>query len=97
MVSARTGDMVVGDSVSRSVDLHHSLDQPQTLLERTSVAGRIEDDEANLLPEIRFILATDDADGSLELLATNPQLAIEWFRGKTRCEPYRRMEAIALT
>jgi len=61
-----------------------------------AAGGRgVEDDEAHVAPEVGLVLAADDADGPLERLAGDPQLAIERRRGQFVGEPVGRVEQVA--
>ena len=57
----------------------------------------VEDDEADLLPVITSVLATDDADRPLERLAAEPEFAIERDCRQTREEPLRGVVQVPLT
>ena len=46
-------------------------------LKRLSHIRRIEDQVTDLVPQVRLILTADDADGALESLARQPQLAVQ--------------------
>ena len=58
-----------------------------TLLERLSQRRGIEDEIADLAPHFGGITAPHDRDGALELLAADPQFAIERSVGQSPSEP----------
>ena len=57
-------------------------------------AGCIKHEEVDLLPQVAFVLAADDADCPLELLASQPQFAIQRYIGQAGYEPVRGVENI---
>ena len=71
------------------------VDELQALLEGLFQLGRIEDDVADLLPVVALVLPADDADGALELLAAQPQFAVERHVGQAGDEPVGGVEEIA--
>src|SRR5207249_2554432 len=58
--------------------------------------GRIEHDKGDLFPVIALVLSADDADGPLEPLAVQPQLAVERFARQPLDEPVRCVKDVAL-
>src|SRR5262249_18395168 len=56
-----------------------------------------EDAETNVLPQVALVLPADDADGSLEQLAPQPQLAIERHAGQALDKPVGSVIDVALT
>ena len=63
-------------------------------LERSFVGGRVEDHEAQLLPELTSVETLHDADGLLETFAATEELAVERRLGELLHEPLRREEAV---
>ena len=73
------------------------LEEIEPLFEAAGSGGRVEDEEFHFIPEVVLVLATDNADGALELLAINPQFAIERHRRQSFNEPRRGVIEISLT
>ena len=93
---AGADDVFVGPSVRRPVDLHDRVDELQPFLERPFFCRCIEHQKSDFLPRVGFIVTANDADRALELLAIDPQLAIQRFQGQACREPGRRVITIAL-
>jgi hypothetical protein len=86
----------MGHGVGRLTNLQDEIDPRQALLEGTWVGRGVEHDVAHLVPEVWFILAADDADSALKLLAADPEFAVEGLPRQAGREPGRRLERIAL-
>ncbi len=53
------------------------LEEADTLLEGAGLRRRVEDQVAQLAPVVALVLPPGDADGALELLAAEPEFAVE--------------------
>ena len=71
------GLVLVHPGVGRPVPLDVVADEGQPVLEGAVLRRGVEDDEGHLLPQVALVLPPDDADGALERLAADPQLAVE--------------------
>jgi hypothetical protein len=62
--------------------LQRFADEVQAGLEALLQLWGVEDDVADFPPQVRPVLAADDADRALELLAAQPQLAVQGTSGR---------------
>src|SRR5271156_5895332 len=72
------------------------LEEIKPLLEAAGSRGRVENQECHLVPEGGLVLAADNADRALELLAINPRLAIERRGRQSLNEPCRGVVKVSL-
>src|SRR5262245_17437630 len=94
MIHSLAALVVVGLGIGWFVAPDALLDESQPCLEFLFQLARIEDEVADLLPEIALILAANNADGPLEHLATQPKLAIERHIGQAGNEPIGCMKNV---
>jgi hypothetical protein len=97
VITPGANDVWVGLNESWPVDIHDRVDECRPPLEGTFLGRCIKHQEANLLPEIGFIVTPNDTYCALELLAIDPQFAIQRLQRKALCEPGGRMVAVAQT
>src|SRR5206468_12953009 len=72
------------------------LEKLKPVLETARGGGGVEDEKSHFVPEAALVLAADNADRALELLAINPEFTVERHLGQSIDEPRRSMVKIAL-
>ena|ERR1700730_192542 len=95
MIDTLTGKMFMGLGVRRLVLAQGLVDERQAVLEAFLQGRGIEDDIADLLPQVALVLPADNADCALELLAAEPEFAVEWHVGQASTKPFGSMKEIA--
>src|SRR5689334_1500227 len=95
MVNAGADRMLVPRRVLGPVLTQAVTDERQAGLEALIERRGIEHDECDVFPVIALVLTTNDADGAMEHLASEPQFTIERHIWQSGHEPVRRIEQVA--